>query len=777
MPRTVGALARRFVATLRAGAAGMAVLLCLLTVAGSPGQAQDFRFTQFTVEGNQRIESATILTYAGLAPGEPVGPGAVNDAYQRILDTGLFEEVEVIPQGAQLLIRVREYPTINIISFEGNQRIDDDTLRAVITSQPRRVYSPATAEADAAILARAYAESGRYSAEVRPVIIRRPDNRVDLVFEVREGRPVEIERISFVGNRSFSEYRLRRILQTKQAGLLRSIIRRDTFVADRIDFDIQLLTDFYNARGYIDFEVLSVASELAENRDAFFLVFNLREGQQFRLGTISIGSALPGINPRAYGDEIRIRPGMIYSPLLIDETIARLERLAIQEGRDFIRVDPVITRNDAERTLDVEFQIVEGERIFIERIDIEGNTTTLDRVIRNQFRVVEGDPFNPREIRQAAARIRALGFFETAEVNAREGTRPETVIVDVDVVEQPTGQVDFGLNYSTDLGLGLAIGFSERNFLGRGQSFRFRFDTSSTDNNSVLSWAEPAFLDRDLTLGGSIYYNSTSTDVNANYDTSRLGFTPYLEFPLGEFSRLNLRYRLSNDSVSKVSDNSSPIIQADDGSRVTSLVGYTYSYDTRRRGLDPNAGVVIEFAQGFAGLGGDETYIRTTALFGAERRLRNEDIALRATFEAGSLNSFSEDSRLTERYFLSTRQMRGFEPRGLGPRDLASVNQDTLGGNYFAVARFEVDFPLGLPEEYGISGGLFYDIGSVWGLDNKIGADGVPVDDGLHWRQTAGFAIYWDTFLGPLRFNFTTPIQVKPYDTTRNFDFTIATQF
>ncbi len=757
--------------------AGLALALGLALLAAPSARAQEFRFGQIAVEGNQRIETATILTYAGLVPGETASAGAVNDAAQRLRATGLFEEVEVIPQGGRLVIRVREYPTINQISFEGNRRIDDEALLSVISAQPRRVYSPALAEADAATLARAYAESGRYSAEVRPAIIRRPDNRVDLVFEIREGRPVENERIAFAGNRAFSDRRPRGELATKQAGLLRSIIRADSFIADRIDFDRQLLTDFYNARGYVDFEVLSVTSELTEARDAFFITFNLREGQQFRLGEITTSSTVPGIDPDAYAEAIRIRPGSVYSPALVDETIARLERLAIREGRDFIRVDPRIARNDAALTLDVEFEIVEGERIFIERIDIEGNTTTLDRVIRHQFDVVEGDPFNPREIRQAAARIRALGFFETAEVEARDGTRPDAVIVDVDVEERPTGQVDLGLNYSTDDGLGLGIGFTENNFLGRGQYLRFRLDTTSTNNNSEFTWIEPAFLDRDLAFGVRLFYQSRDAEDNARYETSSMGFRPTLEFPLGEFSRLGLRYEISRDEVAGISEDTSPIIRADEGARTTSMIGYTYTYDTRRRGLDPNAGIVLRFSQDFAGLGGDDRFVRTSALAGAERRLRNEEVTLRATVEGGAINSFDVNSRLTDRYFLSTRQMRGFEPRGIGPRDLEAVNDDALGGNYFAVARFEVDFPLGLPEEYGITGGLFYDIGSVWGLDDTTGANGVEVDDGLHWRQTAGFAIYWDSIIGPLRFNFTTDIESLPYDRPRAFDFTISSRF
>ena len=753
-----------------------ALVLTVVLSLGGAAQAQTFRFTNFDVQGNERISDSAILTYAGITPGAVVSGAQVNDALQRLQNTGLFEEVTINPRGGTLVIVVQEYPTINRISIEGNRRLDDDDLLQVISSTPRRTYSPSVAEQDANAIAEAYTVSGRLTATVTPRIIRRPDNRVDLVFEIAEGRVVETERISFVGNRAYSDRRLRRVLESTQAGLFRQIIRRDTFIADRIALDRQLLTDFYQDRGYVDFRILSVTPELARGRDAYFVTFNIQEGQSFNLGAISTVSEIPGIDAADYQDIIRIRSGQTYSPRLIDNTITRMEALATQQGQRFVRIEPRITRNDAARTLDVEFVISRGERVFVERIDIEGNATTLDRVIRRQFTTVEGDPFDPRAIRQAAERIRATGFFGDVAVEGRPGPAADQVIDDVDVEEQPTGSLGFSASFSTDSGPGLAVTFSEENFLGRGQAVRFGFNTTEGSQSFDLAFTEPHFLARDLAFSLNAFYNET-TAQNRSFNTLDIGARVGLGFPISEFGRLNVYFGIEQNEISGIDPAlNSPIIVADEGDRLNSYVGFQYAYDTRDTGLDPTRGVRLQFGAEYAGLGGDAEYIQATVLAIAEQQVFREEATLRASFEAGALETIDGNSRLNDRFFLSSRQLRGFEANGMGPRDITAPNADALGGNFYAVARFEAAFPLGLPDEYGISGGLFFDVGSVWGLDNTAGFAGT-VDDSLHWRSTVGFSIFWDTAVGPLRFNFSHPLEFETYDRTREFDLTVEARF
>ena len=844
----------------------------------SSAQAQTYRFENIVIEGAVRVEAGTILSYAGLSEGSAVTAGQLNAAYQAVLESQLFETVAFEPEGSTLLIRVQEHPTINSVNFEGNRRISDEVLEPIVQSQTRDFFNPSVAEEDAARITQAYEQTGRLAAGVDPVIIRRPNNRVDLVFEIREGRVSEVERISFVGNRNYSDRRLRRALESKQAGLFRQLVQRDTYVADRVEFDKQVLRDFYSSRGFVDFQILSTSAEFSQERDAFFLTFNVREGQQFRYGEITTTSDLTEIDVEEFHEAIKIKSGQVYSPLGVDTTITRLERLATRKDLDFIRVDPRVTRNDRLLTLDIEFQVVKGPRIFVERIDIEGNATTLDRVIRSRFTTVEGDPYNPREIRDAAARIRALGFFSSTEVDARDGSTADQVVIDVDVEEQPTGTLAFGASYSSDSGLGANISFTERNLLGRGQALSFGFDTTSATNSYRFGFVEPLFLGRDVEFGIDLGYQTTDSEDNTDFSTSSVVLRPSLSFPLGENSRLGVRYsarrskltvRASNDifcsgdhSRKLNSDGEFDCVDSDDesvinnatppkyqfsnilgseenlGSRISSSIGYTYGLRTLDSGLNPDAGVLFRFSQDLAGLGGDAKYIEATALFVAERKLLTRDVTLRAIFEGGVHHSLSDGgSNYTERFSLTGR-MRGFEVNGVGPRDygiltlegdtdldkynfargadgeiwthgadtcieeepdgelavaqntscVALVQTNTLRGNYFAVAKFEAEFPLGIPEEYGIRGGAFLDVGSVWGLDKKNvslkdnNGDAITpappaIDDGLNLRAAAGVSMLWDTPIGPLRFNFSRDLVSEDYDIPRSFDLTVSTRF
>lgn len=744
--------------------------------------AQSFRFTTVTIEGNRRVEPGTILSYAGIARGQAVSGAQLNDAYQRIIASGLFETVEIVPQGSQLLIRVVEYPTINRIAFEGNRRIKDDDLASVVQSQSRRVFSPRTAEADALEISKAYEAQGRLAARVSPKVIRRSENRVDLVFEVFEGGVAEVERIGFVGNAKYSDGRLRRVLETKQAGVLRALIRKDTFIEDRLEFDQQLLRDFYASRGYVDFRITGVNAELSQERDAYFVTLNVEEGQQFRFGNVSVTSDLSDVDIDTFQRRIKLRSGKVYSPSLVENEISRLEKLAINEGLNFVRVEPRVTRNDRDLTLDVEFALVRGDRIFVERIDIEGNSTTLDRVIRRQFDIVEGDPFNPRAIRESAERIRALGFFKTADVEAREGATPQQVIVGVAVEEQPTGSISFGASYSSASGVGATFSFSERNFLGRGQSFSFSINTTSGSQAYALSFAEPALMGRDLAVGFSLGYTETDNQ-NAVYDTASGTFQPFVEFPVSEQGRLQLRYTLAYGDIRNAQNaDVGNVVKAEalDGERIDSSVGYTYLFDTIESGLDPNRRFRFEFGQDFGGLGGDTTFVKTNAKATAQTRIFNEEITLRATFEGGALSYSKGDSRVTDRYFSGPSILRGFENGGIGPREIGSGVDDSLGGNYYAVARFDAEFPLGLPEEYGIRGGLFYDVGSVWGLSgstkNKAGGNKI-VSEGFDARHVVGFSVFWDSAIGPLRLNFSEPLKKTKWDKAQNFNLTVSTKF
>lgn len=762
------------------------VFSLLFTAFGTAADAQTYSFSSVTVAGNQRVDSGTILSYAAIPRGQPVSAAQLNSAYQRINESGLFESVALEPSGSTLRITVVEFPTVNRITFEGNRRVDDETLANTIGSRSRYVYSANQAEADAQAIAEAYSQTGRVAARVTPKVIRRGNGRVDLIFEIFEGDIVELERVSFVGNKAFSDSRLRRVVESKQAGFLRQIIQRDTYSEDRIAFDRQVLRDFYLSRGYVDFRINSVQAQLARERDGYFLTFNLVEGQRFRFGNITTSSEVPEADAQAFQDVIRVRSGAYFSPTDVENTIARMERLAIQQGLDFLRVEPEISRNDRALTLDVNFKLTRGPRVFVERIDIEGNTTTLDSVIRRQFDVAEGDPFNPREIRESAERIRALGYFGNADVQAREGSTPQQVVVDVDVDEAPTGSLSFGGTYSTSSGIGLVANFKETNFLGRGQTVNLSFSGASESRVYQAGFIEPAFLGRDVAFSLNLGYYETD-NANSEYDTQNANFETGLTFPLSEQSTFKAKYLLNWTDMQIDSSVAGGIVTAEAarGGLFTSAVGYEFTYDSRLTGLNPNAGVLLSFGQDVAGVGGDATYVKSSARAIAQTKVWNEEVTLRATVQGGAISTFSDyDTRVTDRYLLSNRVLRGFKPDGLGPREIdnatnGGTTSDALGGKFFAAAQFEAEFPLGLPEEYGIRGGVFYDVGTVWGIDGatNVAAGNSVVQNDPDLRHVVGLSIFWDTPIGPLRFNFSHALKKETYDEVQEFDLTISTRF
>lgn len=743
-------------------------------------------FSRVDVAGNQRIEADTVRVFAGIEAGEPVTPEDLNLAVRQLFATGLFEQVEVMPEAGRLVITVVENPTISQIAFEGNDSIDDETLTDAIELRPRLAYSVAAAEADAQRIIEAYRQAGRYAAEVTPKIIRQPDNRVDLVYEVFEGRVTQVQRINFVGNQVFSDARLRRVVQTNQANWLSFILGNVNYDADRLELDRELLRRFYLERGYVDFRILSSTAELARERNGFFLSFTVSEGRQYSYGDMAVASSIPGLDPAEFQPLLEpVLDGGVYNVREVERVIERMTFLAGQKGYAFVEILPRIDRNEAAGIVDITFELTEGSRVFVERIDISGNTRTLDRVIRRQFDLVEGDAFNTREIQRAEDRIRALNYFETAAVDVRPGSAPDRAIVNVEVEEAPTGSLSLGGAFSSTEGPTAQIALTERNFLGRGQTITGAVSASAEYRNLELGFSEPALFDRDLLAGFSLYARERDFE-ETSYQTSNTGFEPRVGFPISENGRLTLRYRLSADEIRNVNENSSAIIRREQGSFTTSAVALSYAYDRRNSVVDPTAGFILTLNQELAGLGGDVQHSRTQGTARVYSSLFDEALVLSAELEGGALIS-QDGTRVIDRFIAGGDAFRGFARNGIGPRDVCGPGEcvvgpatadvdDPLGGNYYGILRLDASFPLGLPEEYGIYGGVFADVGSLWGLDDTAGSSG-EIDDGFALRAAVGVSLFVDTPLAPLRFNFAQPLLREEEDVTEYFRFTVQTRF
>lgn len=751
-----------------------------------------------TIAGNRRIEEATIRTYLGLQPGEARDPAKVNEGVKRLYATGLFSKIDVAPTANGIVLTVVENPIINEIAIEGNLRLDDDVLMPELNVRPRTAFTRARVEADAQRLIEVYRRAGRYAATVEPKIIELPDNRVNLVFEVNEGPLTGIESIKFVGNTAFSDARLAGAIETSESAWWRILSTTDSFDPDRLEYDKELLRRYYLNRGYMDFEVLSAVAELNPERTGFIITFTVSEGQPYKVSRVSMRGGAPGVDPAIFEPFIKIGVGDEYNIGLIEDSIEDMNAHAGLEGLTFVDIKPVTKKNPADHTVELAFEISEGQRVYVDRIDIEGNVRTLDRVIRREFDLVEGDAFNPIALNQARQRLRALGYFGKVTVTPERGGAADRVTIKTKVEETSTGELSFGVGISSSENVGGEINLTERNFLGRGQLARFRVSATKKRQMYDFRFMEPRIMDRNLGAGFDLYRIESDLRDESSFETINTGFRPRVEFPLDRHSKVELRYQISKDEITAVPEDASPLVAKDIGSRNTNLIGMTYTYDRRDDKIEPTRGFISKLSLEAAGLLGDSEFLRAEASTKFHRPIYGERVIGSVEFAGGGFFPFgNNDDVITDRFFIGGDSLRGFKNSGVGPRDrftyvdsggtTRSVN-DALGGNFYAVMRNEITFPLGLPEEYGFYGGFFVDVGTVWDLNDTsytIDLDGPGpgglttrvIDDGIKFRASGGFSLFWASPLGPMRFNFGLPIVKQSGDETEFFRFTAGTRF
>ncbi|MFT4793618.1 MAG: outer membrane protein insertion porin family [Paracoccaceae bacterium] len=764
-------------------------------LAPAPAAAQDepivARVDRILVEGARRVDADTVKAYMTVQEGGPATPAQINESLRRLFETGLFEDVSISPLADGLLVQVVEAAYINRVVFEGNDAIDSEELLGIVQSAPRNAFSRAAADKDAQAILDLYRRTGRYGASVEPQVIRRENNRVDVVFEIQEGGRTGVRDISFVGNNRFSDRSLRSVINTRESGLLGWLFTSDTYDPDKLEFDKELLRRYYLENGHADFLVLSATAELTPDREDFVISFTVDEGERYTFGALSVDTPLTDLDLDVLQAQMQMQPGDEYDAGLVDKTIEKLVFEAGRAGYAFIDVRPEARKNVEEKTVDLLFRMAEGPRVYVERIDIEGNSRTQDRVLRRQFTIAEGDAYDVNAVQAARGRLRNLGFFSDVALSTERGSADDRAVVKVKVEEQLTGSISFGVGYSSSDGPIGDITISERNFLGRGQFVSARVNISGDEQALSFGFQEPALLDRDLAAGFAIDYTKIDRTDEASFQETNIGIRPYVEFPLSEKQRLRARYRLSSDEIRDVAFHASPAILADEGNLITSAVGATWTYDERNDPVEPTEGYLFTVNQDVAGLGGDALYSRTVAKAKGWTSFYDDEVVASLELEAGGIIGFGDDLRITDRFFLGGDRFRGFDSGGIGPRDVSTYSDgttvigrdDSLGGKYFAVMRTNVTFPLGLPEELGIYGGLFADAGTVWGLDstsftdpNTVGGT-ATIDDGIHLRASVGASLFIDSPFGPLRFNFAYPVVSEDYDSKEYFRFTAGTRF
>ena len=725
---------------------------------------------RIAVEGTNRIDPETVGSYLLVKVGEPYDAAKVDQSLKALFATGLFADVTIRRDAATLVVRVVENPIINRIAYEGNRKLKDADIAAEVPLRARSVYSKAAVEAAVKRILELYRATGRFGATVTPKIIDLPQNRVNLVFEINEGDVTAIRRIRFVGNRYFSDGDLREEIETKESAWWRFFGTSDVYDPDKLAADREKLRKFYLSRGFAEMRVVSAVAELTPDKTAFFLTFTVQEGDRYRFGKVNVVSNLKGVQGDQFQRGLRIREGQRFDGDRIESTIDALTSVAGSMGYAFVRINPVLTPDREKKTVAVTFDISEGPKVFVERIEIKGNLRTRDEVIRREIRISEGDAFNAERIRISQRRLNNLEYFEKVEIQPREGSAPDKAIITITVAEKATGELSIGAGFATDEGILGSIGLREKNFMGRGQDLGATFFLSQRTLGADISFTEPYFLERNLSFGFDIFRRERDFTTEGSFGTRETGFRVRLGWRITEELSQLVAYEVSDKRVRNISVNASPLIQAEAGKRTTMQVGTTLTYDTRDSRFLPTEGFVLSGTVAYGAPPGSVHFIKGIAR-GAVHYTLTPGYVVSVLGEAGMVEGIGQNIRLNERFFLGGDSLRAFRVGGVGPRD--GLTGDTLGANKYYVVTTELSFPLGLPKEFGIQGRLFADVGSAFDIDIS--------DPRLLERKApriaAGVGVSWQSPFGPLRVDLGYPLVKYEGDRTQVFHFRFGARF
>ena len=747
----------------------LAILLVGISTVSAPALAQRGPvITHVQITGNSRVEPDTIRSYISVREGQPFDPGEADKSLKALFQTGLFADVTFQRDGGTLVVKVVENPIINRVQFEGNRRVEDDTLRQEIASKPRTVFTRAKVQSDVRRMLEVYRRGGRFNAAIEPKIIKLDQNRVDLVFEIFEGSITTISRISFVGNENFSDGTLREQIRSVETAWFRFLSSDDRYDPDRINFDKEMLRKYYLSEGYADFRVVSSVAELTPDKEHFFVTFTINEGERYKFGKLEVNSRFEALDINTLKAMIVSREGDWYNADEVEATVNAITEAVGTLGYAFVDVRPNIKRNKDTKTIDITFDVQEGPRVYVERINIAGNVRTLDKVIRREFRLAEGDAFNAAKLRRSQQRLKALGYFEKVDITNQQGTAQDKTIIDVNVVEQSTGEISFGAGYSTSAGVLGDITVRERNLLGKGQDLRLGLSLGTRQTQIDLSFTEPYFLERNLAAGFDIFRIGRDLQNSSSFDEKTIGAALRLGYALSEHTRQTFKYSFKYDEIFNVASTASPFIQRQVGKTYTSEVGMVIVWDRRDDRQLPTKGWAVRWTAELGGLGGTEHYLRNRVDAGIHFPVAT-DFVVSFLGTAGAVFGLNDDVKIAQRFFIGGDSLRGFQIAGIGPRD----GNDALGGKYFYTGTAELSFPLGLPKELNVVGKAFIEAGSLWGTDDV----GATIRDSSALRLSAGIGMQWVSPFGPLRLDYSFPIKYQPFDNRQHLNFSFGTRF
>lgn len=738
-------------------------------LASTSAMAASAYVSDIKVAGLERVEPETVISYVDIKKGETVSDEKLNAALKHLYSTGLFEDVTINVNNGTMLIKVSENPVISQVLFDGNDKVDDKMLESEVMLSPRSTYSRAKVQEDVRRILEVYRRSGRYATVVNPEIIRRDQNRVDLIYNIDEGPLAVIDKINFIGNEHYSGKELQDVLMSKESRWYRIFSSSESYDAEKTNYDKELLRRFYLKKGYADFRVVSAVAELSQDKKSFTVTFVVDEGKKYTIRDVDIVSDISDVRGEDFKRFVEVESGDKYNSDRIDKTVTALTDELGKKGFAFVEVEPVVNKNTSTGDADITFHIKEGARFFVDRINIKGNTRTHDKVIRRELRIEEGDAFNASKIKDSRRNVENLDYFEKVEMNTtpKDGNRAD---LDIDVKEKSTGYFNVGIGFSTVNGALVRTGVTENNFRGLGQRLGFDVAVSQKSQDFDISFTEPYFLDRRLRAGVDLFHSKQDYQDESSYDSKVTGGRLRTGWNYTDDLSQQLRYTLKEDEITSVGEYASKYIKEEKGKYTNSSVGTTIVYDKRDSATFTRDGYFLSLGSDVAGVGGDEKYVKFDG-----KAYWYHTLADYYTFKlfanAGTINGYGgENVRLANRYYLGGYTMRGFEVGGIGARD--KYTNDALGGNWMVYSGAEFGFPIGL-DELGISAHVFTDVGMLGKPDN-INLDEVYYSDSP--RVAAGFGFQWLSPMGQIDVDFGFPIVKEDYDETEVFRLNFGTR-
>ncbi len=756
----------------------------------TPSVAQSTTVSEIIISGTQRIDPATVETYADVKVGDSVDPSALNDALRRLYATNLFDDVTISLDGSAVVITVDENPIINQISIEGNDVLEDENLLTVINIQPRRVFTEQLAINGKERLVEVYRQAGRYAAVIEPKIIELPDNRVDLVFEVDEGPLIKISSIKFIGNEAFSDRALKNVIESRESKWYIFLASNDKYDANRLNIDTQRLRQFYLQNGYADVSIPRSSGELLPDRSGFVLTFQIEENQPYTVGEITVTSEIEDVDIDSLYETVTLVAGEPYDVRVVEESLSGMTNKLGDNGYAFVNVTPDLQTDKETGVVDIVLSVGAAQRNYVETINIRGNDRTLDRVIRRQFELVEGDSFNQLRLRRSERNVRNLGYFSRVSVDVLPGSAVDQSVIDMLVEETTTGSLQLGVGYSTFDKVSFTLGINENNFLGTGRGARANVSFSDTTTNFRAGITEPFLLDRNLQ--GSFDVFRQEQDYTG-VDLERTGVDLGIGFSAANDFRHRIGYLIA-DSQTTTTSSTGSLISGDEGSELISEVSYSLIRDTRDSRLNPTRGYLWRLTESLAGLGGDTTYAKTVLRGQYVKPFYFNSVIIGVDGEVGHIDGLGEDVTRSNRFVLGGRKLRGFASTGVGPRDAA--DNSSVGGNQYYSGSVNLVSDIGFDKDLGMRWTVFSDFGSVWGVDNAMcnraapmacmdAADvqNNPASPGIHGlndssvRASLGWGLLWDTAIGPMTFMWAYPLAEEDYDRTKIFQFRFGSVF